>query len=47
MKTISKFFKSLFEVEKFQNKLYNEYNKVELVSFPHFSESGIYVFNVE
>ena len=46
MKTISKHFDSLKKVEKYQNRLYNKYDSVKLVSFPHFCESGMYIFIV-
>jgi hypothetical protein len=43
---IQKHFKTLKQVEKFQSKLYNQYNTVKLIFFPVCSESGIYTFFV-
>jgi hypothetical protein len=44
--TIQKYFKTLKQVERFQSKLYNQYNSVKLVFFPIYSEDGIYTFFV-
>ena len=47
MKTISHFFKSSRQASKFQQQLYSKYNSVELISFPSFSENGIYKWIVK
>lgn len=46
MKFISKDFRSIRDAEKYLNFLYNLHNKVELISFPMFSECGKYTFKV-
>ena len=43
---IKKTYKTLAQAERYQNRLYNKYNSVQLVSFPHFSEDGEYVWEV-
>lgn len=47
MKTITKTYKTLKQAESYQNRLYNKYNTVRLVSFPRFSEEGVYVWQVQ
>lgn len=47
MKTISKTFESLKEAERYQSRLYNEWDYVKLVQFPIFGESGKYVWHVK
>ena len=47
MKEIRKFYSNLKQAERYQNSLYNKYNEVQLVDFPRFSESGVYVWNVK
>jgi hypothetical protein len=44
--TIAKTFDSLKQAERYHFKLYNRYDKVELVKSPMFSEHGIYVWIV-
>jgi hypothetical protein len=46
MKRITKTYKTLKQAERYQNRLYNKYNSVQLVSFPRFSEDGEYVWEV-
>lgn len=46
MKTIKKAFKTMKQAERYQQALYNKYNKVELVSFPLYWESGFYIWQV-
>jgi hypothetical protein len=46
MKRIKKTYKTLKQAERYQNRLYNKYNSVQLVSFPRFSEDGEYVWEV-
>lgn len=46
MKRITKKYKTLKQAESYQNRLYNRYNTVRLVSFPRFSEEGEYVWEV-
>ena len=41
-KMISREFKSLTAAEKYQNKLYAQYNKVRLVGWPFNSGAGLY-----
>jgi hypothetical protein len=41
---ITKTYKTLKLAERYQNRLYNKYNSVQLVSFPRFSEEGQYVW---
>lgn len=45
--TISKNLKTLKQAEKIQNKLYDEYDSVELVLSPSFSEDGVYAWEVK
>lgn len=40
MKTINKQFDTLKQAERFQNRLYNRYDYVRLVSSPTFSEKA-------
>jgi hypothetical protein len=47
MKYISKKFESIKKAESYQNRLYGKYNHVKLLTFPRFSESGIYVWEVK
>lgn len=47
MKAITKTFSTMKEAERFQNRLYNKYDEVRLVSFPRFSEHGQYVWRVK
>lgn len=47
MKTIAKHFASLKEAEKYQSRLINEWDYVQLVQFPLFSENGLYMWNVK
>ena len=47
MKRIVKVFKSLEQAENFQDNLYNEYNSVQLVQAPLFSEDGTYIWEVK
>ena len=44
---ISKEFKSIKEVEKFQNKLYEKYNHVKIVACPCLTNNGLYQFEVK
>jgi hypothetical protein len=46
MKTITRRFASLAAAERFQNRLYDQYDCVRLVRFPMFEESGIYAWEV-
>ena len=47
MKTISKTFTTRKQAERYQSRLYNQYDSVTLVKAPMFSESGVYVWNVK
>lgn len=43
---IERFFKTIKQAEKFQNRLYSKYPYVQLVSFPRFSEEGQYIWDI-
>lgn len=45
-KFIRKSFASMLVASKFQGNLYNKYNSVQLITFPRYSEKGIYVWSV-
>ena len=47
MKTITKTYTKLKQAESYQNRLYNKYSYVRLVSSPLFSEEGKYVWHVK
>lgn len=47
MKTISKVCRTLKQAERYQNRLYNQYESVRLVSAPRFSQGGVYVWEVQ
>jgi hypothetical protein len=47
MKTISKQCKTLKQAERYQNRLYEKYQRVRLVKFPWFTEKGSYVWEVK
>lgn len=47
MKTISKQFATRKQAERHQNRLYNQYDSVQLIKAPMFGESGLYVWNVK
>ena len=36
----------LKQAENYQNKLYNKYHKVDLISFPKYTEQGLYIWEV-
>lgn len=46
MKTISKRFATLRDAGIYQNRLYNKFNHVKLISFPFSNDAGIYVWEV-
>lgn len=46
MKQIKKHCSSLQQAERYQNRLYNKYDSVKLVSFPFCSDEGLYVWSV-
>ena len=46
-KTISKYFNTLRQAEKFREKLYNQFDSVKLIDCPLFEECGQYTFVVE
>lgn len=46
MKTITKHCTTLKQAERYQNKLYDQYNSVQLVRAPLFSEEGTYQWQV-
>jgi hypothetical protein len=41
-----KFFATLKQAERYQNRLYNQFHTVTLVQFPSVTESGVYVWKV-
>lgn len=47
MKYLSLKLDSLKKAQRTQNKLYNKYNHVRLISFPCFSEAGLYIWEVK
>jgi hypothetical protein len=46
MKRITKSFDTLRAAERYQNRLYGRHFSVRLVHAPHFTESGIYTWEV-
>jgi len=46
METISKRFNSIKQAERYQNKLYNTFNYVQLISYPVWSEDGLYIWEI-
>lgn len=46
MRTISKHFGTLKAAERYQSRLYGQYDHVRAVAWPAFSESGVYVWEV-
>ena len=46
MITIRKTFKTMKQAENYQQKLYNKYNRVKLVTNPLYQESGLYIWVV-
>lgn len=47
MRRIDQFCQTIMAAEKLQENLYNEYNNVQCVHTPMFSEAGVYVFMCE
>ena len=43
---IRKFCKTLDQAERYQDKLYDQYPVVQLISSPLFEESGYYIWKV-
>jgi hypothetical protein len=46
MKTIVKNFTNLKQAERYQNRLYSRFDSVRLITFPVFTDSGNYVWEV-
>lgn len=46
-KTVTKTCKTLLDAEQQQDKLYGEYDSVQLISSPRFSENGRYIWEVQ
>ncbi len=46
MRYIQKYCKTLKSAEKYQNTLYDKYYTVKCVNWPHFTEHGIYTWQV-
>lgn len=46
MNTITKRFKTMKQAEKYQNSLYNRFPYVSLITFPVWSEEGIYTWEI-
>jgi hypothetical protein len=47
MKTINKTFKTFRQAERYQLRLYSQYDRVDLVRAPRFCEEGIYTWQVK
>jgi hypothetical protein len=47
MSRIEKYLPTNKAAEKFLDRLYSEYNRVQCVHIPMFSEAGVYVFICE
>lgn len=45
-KAITKFYATLKEAERYQDRLYSQYDSVKLVQFPRFGEEGAYSWEV-
>lgn len=45
-RAVKRYFDSMMTASKFQGTLYNKYNSVQLITFPRFSEKGIYVWYI-
>lgn len=46
MQTITKRFQTLKQAEKYQNSLYNKFPYVRLITFPIYSEEGVYIWEI-
>lgn len=46
MQTISKRFKTIKQAEKYQNSLYSKFPYVQLITFPVWSEEGLYIWEI-
>jgi len=46
MNTITKYFRSIKQAEKYQMSLYSKFPYVKLASFPVYSEEGQYTWEV-
>jgi hypothetical protein len=47
MKTIVRYFHTLQQAEDFQFDLYSQYESVQLIGFPTFTEEGKYTWHVK
>lgn len=47
VKRIRKYYSTLTQAERYQNRLYGRFNSVQLVFSPLFSQSGYYVWEVQ
>jgi hypothetical protein len=46
MKAINKYLETMKQAERYQNRLYSQYDTVRLVDFPVLSENGVYKWQV-
>lgn len=46
MRTISKTFNTLEQVNRYRNYLYSKFDHVRLIRSPRFQEAGVYVWEV-
>ncbi len=42
-----KYFSNIKAAERFQSRLYDQYNYVRLIDFPLFGEAGVYIWEVK
>ena len=47
MKSITRYFTTLKQAEQYQDRLYDQYDNVLLVSWPRFCEAGTYAWRVK
>lgn len=47
MTKLAKEYETMTQAGVYQNRLYNKYDSVKLVEFPHYTEHGTYVWEVE
>ncbi len=45
-RAVKRYFESMMTATKFQGTLYNKYNSVQLITFPRFSEKGVYIWYI-
>lgn len=47
MKLITKWFETLKQAERHQNRLYNQYDYVRLIKSPRYHDTGTYIWEVK